>query len=327
MKILGMILKRTLLSAVLIALGALSFLFLKFPDIGEKEEIKIAHTPEQIERGEYLVKSVAGCMGCHTGDRDPQQLFYPVTHNVGAGNLRMAEDNFGLPGTFYSKNITSASTGLGNWTDTEIFYAITAGVSKDGSPLFPIMPYPNYSQMDKEDIFAIIAYIRTLRPIENKVEKSSVKFPVNLILRTIPKSPEFQKRPDPNDSVAYGKYLTTFAGCDDCHTQRIEGKVVEGMEFAGGTVFPLSTGGKVRGANITPDRKTGIGNWTRESFIARFRANQLRAKNNPTIQAGEFNSVMPWLEYSGMNDQDLGAIFDYLMSLKPVSNSVSIFEK
>ncbi|TGM10068.1 cytochrome C [Leptospira barantonii] len=327
MKIFGIILKRTLLTLLLIVIGALSFLFLKFPDVGEKQEIKIAHTPEQVKRGEYLVKHMAACMGCHTGDRDPNKLYFPVINKVGAGNLRLAEDNFGLPGTFYSKNITPASTGLGNWTDTEIFYAITSGVSKDGSPLFPIMPYLNYSQMDREDIHSIIAYLRTLTPIENKIEKSSLKFPVNLIVRTIPKAPEFQKKPDPKDSVAYGKYVVTFAGCDDCHTQRVEGKVVEGFEFAGGTSFPIPTGGIVRSANLTPDRKTGIGNWTKENFIARFKANEQRAKANSNIIPGEFNSVMPWLEYSGMNDQDLGAIYDYLMSLKAVSNSVKIFEK
>ncbi|PJZ29378.1 c-type cytochrome [Leptospira kmetyi] len=327
MKIFGMILKRTLLTLLLIVIGALSFLFLKFPDVGEKQEIKIAHTPEQVKRGEYLVKHMAACMGCHTGDRDVTKLYFPVINNVGTGNLRLAEDNFGLPGTFYSKNVTPASTGLGNWTDTEIFYAITSGVSKDGSPLFPIMPYLNYSQMDQEDIHSIIAYLRTLTPIENKVEKSSIKFPMNLIVRTIPKAPEFQKRPDPKDSVAYGKYVVTFAGCDDCHSQRVEGKIVEGMEFAGGTSFPIPTGGIVRSANLTPDRKTGIGNWTKETFIARFKANEQRAKAKPNIAPGEFNSVMPWLEYSGMNDQDLGAIYDYLMSLKPVSNSVTIFEK
>ncbi|TGK33434.1 cytochrome C [Leptospira gomenensis] len=323
----SVLLKRIVLILGLAVVGGLGFLYLKFPDIGEKKEIKIAHTEAQVKRGKYLVDNVAACMGCHTGDRDIKKLFYPVEKNAGAGSMRFGEDNFGVPGTFYSKNITPAVSGLGNWTDTEIFYAITAGVSKNGNPLFTLMPYTNYSEMDEEDIYSIIAYLRTIPPVENKVEESHANFPVNLILRTIPKAPNLKKRPDTSDKIAYGKYITTFASCIDCHSQRDKGKFVPGMEFAGGVTFSLPTGGKVVSANITPDPKTGIGTWTKEVFIARFKANRLRAKANPNIAPGEFNSVMPWLEYSGMTDQDLGAIFDYLSSLKPVANPVQVFQK
>ncbi|AOP35343.1 hypothetical protein A0128_16745 [Leptospira tipperaryensis] len=326
MKFFGVLLKRAAITVILILIGGLSFLYLKYPDIGKKEEIKIAHTPEQVRRGEYLVNNVAACMGCHTGERDPQKLFYPFDKNIGAGNLKFGEE-MGLPGTFYSRNITPAETGLKNWTDTDIFYAITAGVSKDGTPLFPLMPYENYAQMDKEDIYSIIAYIRTIPAVENQVEKSQAKFPMNLIMRTIPKAPEFSQRPEPKDTVAYGKYLFTLAACNDCHTQKVKGKPVEGMEHAGGFEFSLITGGKAVSANITPDVKTGIGNWTRETFIARFKASVAGAKAKPDIKPGEFNSLMPWLEYAGMSDQDLGAIFAYLMSSKPVSHKVQTFQK
>ncbi|MBM9501193.1 c-type cytochrome [Leptospira sp. 201903071] len=326
MKFFGALLKRTAIAIVLIVIGGLSFLYLKYPDIGKKEEIKIAHTPEQVRRGEYLVKNVAACMGCHTGSRESQKLYYPFDKNIGAGNLKFGEEE-GLPGTFYSRNITPASTGLKHWTDTDIFYAMTAGVSKDGTPLFPLMPYENYAQMDKEDIYSIIAYIRTIPAVENQVETSKAKFPMNLIMRTIPKAPKFSQRPETKDTIAYGKYLFTAASCDDCHTQKIKGEPVAGMEHAGGFEFVLVTGGKVRSANITPDVQTGIGTWTKETFIARFKASVARAKTNPDIKPGEFNSLMPWLEYAGMNDQDLGAIFAYLMSSKPISNKVQIFEK
>lgn len=323
MKFFWILLKVTTLTIFLILIGGFSFLYIKYPDIGKKEEIKIEHTPEQIRRGEYLVKHVAACLGCHTGDKNNLKLYNPIVKNIGAGNGKF----LGLPGDFYSKNITPALTGLKNWTDTDIFYAITAGVSKDGTPLFPLMPYENYAQMDKEDIYSIIAYIRTIPPVENQVEKSKPDFPMNLIMRTIPKAPEFSQRPEPEDTVAYGKYLYTLASCDHCHTQKINGKSLEGMEHAGGFELPLSTGGKVRSTNITPDIQTGIGLWTRENFIARFKASVARAKANPDIKPGEFNSLMPWLEYAGMTDQDLGAIFAYLMSSKPVSNKIQIFEK
>ncbi|RHX88247.1 cytochrome c [Leptospira stimsonii] len=326
MNFFGNLLSRIFLTIILVIIGGLGFLYIKYPAIGKKEEIKIAHTPEQVRRGEYLVNNVAACMGCHTGERDPQKLFYPFDKSIGAGNLKFGEE-MGLPGTFYSRNITPALTGLKNWSDTDIFYAITSGVSKDGSPLFPLMPYENYAQLDKEDIYAIIAYIRTIPAVENHVEKSKANFPMNLIMRTIPKPPEFSQRPNPKDTIAYGKYMFTLAACNDCHTQKIKGKPIEGMELAGGFEFALATGGKVRSSNISPDIQTGIGTWTRENFIARFKASVARAKANPDIKPGEFNSLMPWLEYAGMNDQDLGAIYAFLMSSKPVSNKVQTFEK
>lgn len=68
--------------------------------------------------------------------------------------------DLGFPGEFYSRNLTPAN--LRGWTDGEIFRAITAGVNKEGEALFPVMPYRNYSKMDKEDIYDIIAYLRTL---------------------------------------------------------------------------------------------------------------------------------------------------------------------
>ena len=75
---------------------------------------------------------------------------------------------------------------LGNWTDGEIFRAITTGVSRDGHALFPVMPYTSYAKMDPADIKDIIAYLRTLKPIHNAIPAAESDFPMNFIINTMP---------------------------------------------------------------------------------------------------------------------------------------------
>jgi hypothetical protein len=85
-----------------------------------------------------------------------------------AADVSIVGPEMGLPGRITSKNLTSdAKTGLGSWTDGEILRAIREGVSKDGHALFPLMPYPNYRTMSDEDAYAIVAYLRTLKPVRN----------------------------------------------------------------------------------------------------------------------------------------------------------------
>ncbi|HNY55915.1 MAG TPA: cytochrome C, partial [Chitinophagales bacterium] len=135
---------------------------------------------------------------------------------------------------------------------------------------FPVMPYPYYAHMDKEDIIAIIAYIRTLKPIKNEVPVSEPEFPMNFILNTIPQEASFTKRPKKAVNAAYGAYIINAAACAECHTNVIKGKQVEGMDFAGGREFVIPGPKKIVSANITPDKETGIGNWTEDAFVSKF---------------------------------------------------------
>ncbi len=100
--------------------------------------------------------------------------------------------------------------------DGEIVRALTVGVTREGKPIFPIMPYKGYGTLDREDIYAAVAYLRTLAPIANAVPDSEIDFPINLIIRTEPKEVKFGKRPDPSDTVAYGRYMATAAGWSYC---------------------------------------------------------------------------------------------------------------
>ena len=292
-----------------------------FPDVGASPDVKIQATPEQIARGRYLAHHVAVCIDCHS-ERDWDHFAAPpIVGTEGKGGEVFPEEA-GFPGTLIAPNITPAA--LGNWSDGDVVRAVTTGVNKSGEALFPLMPYPAYAQMTQEDVYAIVAYVRTLKAIEHTPPRSSLSFPMNLIVRTIPKPYVAPSEPDRSNSVVYGKYLTTIAACGECHTPQDHGTPLPGMEMAGGFEFPLPTGKLVRSANITPDLETGIGHWKRAYFIAQFKRFAKHEAQKIPIQSG-YNTTMPWTMYAGMTESDLGAIYDYLMTLPPVKNGVDKF--
>lgn len=312
---------KKLIIIVLITITATTatFGYLKFglPDVEAAPEIKIVATPERIQHGKYLAHHVAACMDCHS-TRDWSRFSGPLQ----AGTLGKGGEYFGpemgFPGKFYSRNLTPAY--LGDWTDGEIFRAVTSGVSRDGKALFPVMPYSYYAQMDKEDVLDIIAYLRSLPPIENEIPRSVADFPMSLIINTIPTDPTFTVKPPKADKTAYGKYLVTAAACIDCHSPVNKGRVIEEKAFSGGREFELP-GGTLRSANITPDKNTGIGTWTDSVFVAKFKAFR-HTENMPTVNPTDYNTIMPWSMYAGMERTDLEAIYSYLRSLDPIENTV-----
>jgi mono/diheme cytochrome c family protein len=227
----------------------------------------------------------------------------------------------GLPGDVYARNITPAA--LGDWTDGEILRAMTSGVSRDGTALFPLMPYPNYRHLCDRDAAALVSYVRALEPIEHEVPERELDFPLNLIVRTIPAAAEPWSCPTPSDGVRYGEYLTTLASCGDCHTPRKGNEPDPSKAFAGGLEFPLPKGGVARSANLTA-HATGLGSWSKEAFVQRFRV-MAQPGAATQVAPGGFNTPMPWTLFGGMTEQDLGAIYDYLRTLPPVENRVEKF--
>jgi mono/diheme cytochrome c family protein len=305
---------------LLLGFGGVGYLLVAFPQAGAAPNLSIQGTPQLLERGRYLAVHVSGCIDCHS-ERDWQRFSGPiVARTEGKGGQRFGREN-GIPGTIFAKNITPSA--LGNWSDGELVRAFTAGVSKDDSPLFPLMPYPSYAGMCERDVNAVVAYLRTLQPIDNSVPSADLGFPMNLVVRTLPAPPRPEPCPDPANAVAHGAYLTRIAGCADCHTPKSHGKPLPGMDFAGGFSFEgmPNGGGTVRASNITPEAGTGIGAWKREDFIRRFKAFADRAAT-VAVKPGAFNTVMPWTIYAGMTEADLGAIYDYLRTVPPVKNSV-----
>ena len=312
-----------MLTIVLVGIAcALSYVKFALPNVGEAPNLKINATAAQIERGRYLANHVNVCMDCHSTRDWSRFSGPPIAGTLGKGGDRFGPE-MGFPGTFYARNITPA--GISDWTDGEVFRAITTGVTRSGKVIFPVMPHPAYGHMDAEDIKSIVAYVRTLQPIKNAVPESKADFPMNFILNTIPQKPDFQKRPDSTNTLVYGKYLTNAAACADCHSKQDKGAPVPGMEFAGGREFAFP-GGMLRSANLTPDAETGLGKWTKDAFIARFKAHDMARGYVPQlVKPGEKQTIMPWSMYAGMTQNDLGAIYTYLQTLKPVHNSVETF--
>ena len=167
--------------------------------------------------------------------------------------------------------------------------------------------------------------VRTIKSVNNQVADSRINFPLNWIIRTVPKDPAYTARPEPSDTVAYGKYLLIAAACDDCHTDRVDGRQ-QGETLAGGREFLFPEIGIMRSANLTPDPETGLGDWSRKDFIERFKSFDRVAVASIIVETGEANTVMPWWEFSGMAREDLGAIYDYLRTLKPENSEIVPFE-
>ena len=324
---------------VVLVAGLLTYVSLALPKVAPADEsVRVEVTPQRVKRGAYLANHVAACMGCHS-QRDWNTYGHPIKPGtLGMGGEPIFDERIGLPGRLHPKNITPY--GLKDTSDGELVRVLRTGVRKNGEPLFPFMPYQAFAQMSQEDLYSIIAYLRTLPPIANDVDEHKLIFPVNFIVRSIPKdAPAYPAAPDPKDSVAYGKYLVNMGSCAACHTPvDAHHQPIPGKDFAGGQIFPCLNsrwlchpgGGVLRVPNITPDKDTGIGNWSKQDFIARFagwRGEAGKAQMHKLdLDKGDYLELMPYREYSGMTDQDLGAIYDYLRTVPPVNNAVVRFE-
>jgi mono/diheme cytochrome c family protein len=255
-----------------------------------------------LERGTYLVNSIAGCGNCHTLK---DQAFLPRSDMELAGGRKLDEKPF----TVYMPNITpDKETGIGTWTDQEIITAIREGRRPDGRILGPPMPYHLYRGISDRDVKAIVAYLRSIKPIRNKVAKSvyRIKLP-----KSRPRAGSVPEVPR-NDKVKYGEYLAGPVGhCIACHTPRMKGGHDYKRQFgAGGSDFhgPIGT---TFAANITPDKETGIGNWSDR---------QIKAAISTGYRASgeKMNPPMPYPYYKKIRAEDLDAIVAYLRTLKPI---------
>ncbi len=303
-----------------VAGGVVLYVGLWLPNAGKAPDLHVALTEDRVARGRYLANHVMVCMDCHSG-RDWGLFSGPLKPGTLGMGGEVFDQNLGFPGRFVSGNLTPYA--LGNWTDGEIFRAITSGVNRDGKALFPVMPYHNYGMLNEADIRDIIAYLRSLEPVQNDPPESKADFPMNLIINTMPKKPSFQSIPDSSDKPAYGRYLVTAAGCVDCHTRQEKGKFT-GKALAGGFDFPLPGGSVVTSSNITP-HETGIGNWTEAQFIRRFKLYADSGYSPHKTGPADFQTVMPWTMYAHMHEQDLSAVYAYLRTVEAVDNRVQKF--
>ncbi|MCL4795355.1 MAG: c-type cytochrome [Bryobacteraceae bacterium] len=312
-----------LLTPALLGGAAFAWLAHKRPEAVPPSNIQIERTPERVARGRYLFTQLADCDGCHS-PRDWQRFAGPVIEAERGAGVEFPPE-LGLPGRIFTANLTSdPETGLGQWTDGEILRAIREGVSRDGTALFNFMPYDHFAGMSDEDAHALVAYIRTLPPVRRKQPRPDLDFPLNYLINDFPK-PLAGPVPPPakDDKVKYGEYLVNLALCKHCHTVFDKGAPVAGREFGGGQEFRIDSR-LVRSANITPDEDTGIGRWTEERFIAKFKGfAEMHAGNAPKMTQANF-TLMPWLALSRLPEDELSAIYAYLRSVKPIRNEVNV---
>src|SRR5262245_3059209 len=212
-----------------------------------------AQTP--VERGNYLVNGVLTCGNCHT-PRGPGGVF-AMDRQLSGGPQEWDTPTFKVKGS----NITpDRETGIGGWTDAQIKLALTDGVRPDGAQLATIMPYGFYKVFTSADIDAVVAYLRSVAPVGNKVQA-----PVYKTAQHVERPPGADKQmtaADLSDPVKRGFYQVTIAHCMECHTPRVNGK----LDFTnalgkGGEEFKGPWGVSVS-RNITSHREKGIGAWT-----------------------------------------------------------------
>ena len=262
-----------------------------------------------VAKGQYIFALAGGC-ACHT---DPK------------GTPHAGGRAFPIPfGTVYSTNITpDRETGLGAWTDSQIHDAMVKGVSRDGRKILPVMPFEAYSGMAEEDLKALIAYLRTLKPVKKATPplKTRVPFARSLITPVYLKIfGRFSSAPSlaPKSGIERGRYLADNVSlCGDCHTPRNSiGVPNRSLYLAGASAKTGFLGEDM--PNITPDKETGIGNWKREDI-----AELLLTGTKPDLDnvQGLMAEVVDH-GYKSMSKDDALAIADYLKSIPPIKNRI-----
>lgn len=259
-----------------------------------------------VERGKYLA-GLMGCENCHTpfGPQGPDQSM------LFAGGLEIPE----VFGTWRSLNITQdKETGIGDWTDEQIITAIREGKRPNGDQLYPIMPYLFYNSMSDYDAKALVSYLRGIKSIANKVERVD-----DLKMPKIPAPPAKGEVPDTSNPVAHGAYLTSLMHCAACHTPMGPKGLDMSKAFSGGMELeiPMLGEGKLYTANLTPDEKTGIGNWSDEEIIASMK--EMKKRDGRIIVGPMAMYQRGWFE---LKDEDAKAITAFLRSLPPIVNEV-----
>jgi mono/diheme cytochrome c family protein len=262
-----------------------------------------------VERGAYVAKASA-CVICHTaiGPTGPDLA------NAFAGGLEMPD----AIGTWRTPNITQdKSTGIGNWTDEQIIAAVREGVRPDGTGMYAIMPFVNYSRMTDDDAKALVAYLRTIKPIAKTVAPNK-----DLKIMKGPGPKPANAPDDATDKLKHGEYLASLMLCSHCHwTPDMKTMAPAGPDkmFSGGLPFeiPMLGTGKLWSRNITSDPETGIGTWTEDQIFTTIKT---MVKPDGKMIYGPMQFMQgPW---SQLTDDDLHAVAAYIKSLPPVKNKV-----
>jgi mono/diheme cytochrome c family protein len=290
------------------------------PDARPALQMTAPRDSATVARGEYIFKHSWQCWGCHAASGDANA---PPSGGR-AFDLRSIGPGFGI---FYSRNLTpDSATGLGAWTDGEIVQAFREGVRKDRHVLFPLMPVDWLKGISDQDALAIVAYLRSLPPVSNRVPDNQLSFVAKALIAfnvVKPIDPITQPvvAPPPGRTVEYGRYVASnLAGCADCHTPRNlqNGKFYLDSLLAGGSIaFGKEAGDPVYAfaRNLRPEQGPGAREWTEEQFLQAVTAGMRPDSTVLTLH-------MPYPYYKFLADDDLRAVYVFLRSLSPIRHDV-----
>lgn len=272
------------------------------PGVGQGWGSGATDKAHELARGAYVVHA-SGCLVCHTA-MGPDG---PDLANPGAGGLEMPEPT----GTWRSPNITpDKATGIGNWTDDQIARAIREGTRPDGTQLYAIMPYALYNRMTDRDLAAVVAYLRSLKPVSRVVAPNkNLKFP-QLAVPTPPNHPD-----DKANALEHGEYLASLMLCGHCHQTPGEPDHL----FSGGLdLTPVGIGtGKLYAPNITPDADTGLGKWTEDQIFT-----TLKTMVRPDGHRISPPMLLMQSGWSQLTDADLHAVATYIHQVPAIKHAV-----
>lgn len=250
------------------------------------ETVSIPTDVEALARGEHMVV-IRGCTGCHR-------------ENLAGGVV--IEDP--AIGRIVAANLTAGRGGVGSqFGDSDWVRAVRHGLGPDGKPLL-FMPAQEFYYLSDADLGAVIAYIRSVPPVDTALPAKTVGplgrvlflsgqfelLPAELVDHTGPRP----VAPEPGVTVEYGQYLAV--GCIGCH----------GPGFSGGPIpgappeFPPAR-------NLTPGGE--LAGWSEADFITTMRTG-VTPGGKPLD-----NEFMPWKTIGQMTDDELKAVWLFLQSL------------
>ena len=256
--------------------------------------VEIPTDEVSIARGEHLVQAVAHCGYCHGTDL--------------SGDYTVNKP--GAEGIVVAPNLTSGQGGIGaSFTDENWVRALYHGVTDEGRSVI-MMPSLFFNVMSEEDLTSVIAYMKTVPPVDNVLPETQPGLLFYALLGAGPlteamsapqidHSTPFQNSPAESETPEYGEYLVTIGQCRACH----------GTELAGGQVSRSAP----IGPNLTPGGEMGF--WDEGTFFS-----VIRTGTHPSGR--ELDSYMPWKFFSNMTDSELRAIRAYLLSLPKLENQM-----
>lgn len=262
-----------------------------------------------VKQGEYLARA-GDCVACHTAKGGK-----PF-----AGGLPMETPI----GTLYSTNITPDKTGLGDYSFEDFDQAVRHGVAKNGSTLYPAMPYPSYARVSESDMQALYAYfMKGVEPVAQVNKDSDIPWPLSMRWPLAgwrwmfaPKVEDYKAQAGADPVISRGAYLVEGLGhCGACHTPRALTMQEKSLSASDGSAF-LSGSAPLEGwiaKSLRGDHKDGLGSWSEEQLVQFLKTGR---SDRSAVFGGMSDVVVHSMQY--MSEEDLTAIARYLKTLPAV---------